>query len=455
MNDLSLKARLEALRYSAYAYSYPHKTAYRPLAEPQPLRSLWAGEKQDALFLYVHVPFCEMRCGFCNLFTLALPGSELPARYVAQVLKQMQVVASELDAPRFARFALGGGTPTYLETPLLERLLEGASRYFALNFAKTPASVEVSPETASAEKLHLLKTMGITRVSMGVQSFFEQETATLIRRQENRTVQAALERIRHAGFEILNLDLIYGIEGQTIESFQASIAHAIAWRPEEIYLYPLYVRPQTGLDLVQGRALPTSKVFSRHQDGAAHREALYRHGRDALLAAGYEQVSMRMFRLPEAGGKAAPVYCCQEDGMIGLGCGARSYTRRLHYSSEYAVGRQATRDIIEHYCEQDAEFFAAARYGFVMSEAERQRRFVIQSLLTNPGLDLNAFGQHFGGADALQSLPLLQELVQTGLARNQGGMLELNEEGFALSDSIGPALISPDVWRLMNEFEVA
>lgn len=64
--------------YRHYVYAYPHKTAYRPLRPPAPLREVWAGERRDALFLYLHVPFCEMRCGFCNLFTQSLPASELP-----------------------------------------------------------------------------------------------------------------------------------------------------------------------------------------------------------------------------------------------------------------------------------------------------------------------------------------------------------------------------------------
>lgn len=452
---MTLVQRLAANRYSAYAYSYPHKTAYRPLAEPMALRELWAQEKTDALFLYLHIPFCEMRCGFCNLFTLAQPEADLPRRYVAQLLKQMQVVAEQLEQPQFARFALGGGTPTYLDYDLLAQLLDGCQRYLGLDFARTPSSVEVSPETASADKLALLKQTGISRVSMGIQSFYSGETDSLIRRQNHQTVANALDNIRSAGIATLNLDLIYGIAGQTVASFLGSLEQALHWRPEEIYLYPLYVRPQTGLGLIQHRQHASHKVFSRHDEDNQHRNELYEHGRAALLAAGYQQLSMRMFKLPDSTSSAAPVYCCQQDGMIGLGCGARSYTRHLHYASAYAVGRQSTRSIIDDYCQRPADSFGYAHYGISMDEEERKRRYVIQSLLSQPGLDLASYQMLFAGADACRDIPLLVELEQAGLAERHGSLLTLNDDGLALSDGIGPALISPRVWQRMHDFELA
>jgi oxygen-independent coproporphyrinogen-3 oxidase len=82
--------------YVAYAYSYPHKTAYRPLSPPRPLSRVWADEATDALFLYLHVPFCEMRCGFCNLFTTANPRDDVAAAYVEAAIRQAAVVRAAL-----------------------------------------------------------------------------------------------------------------------------------------------------------------------------------------------------------------------------------------------------------------------------------------------------------------------------------------------------------------------
>src|SRR5262245_48977089 len=100
--------------FAGYAYAYPHKSAYRPFDAPIPLRDLWAAERRDALFLYVHVPFCEMRCGFCNLFTQARPKADVADAYLAALARQVEQVRDALGDVAFARFAVGGGTPTYL-----------------------------------------------------------------------------------------------------------------------------------------------------------------------------------------------------------------------------------------------------------------------------------------------------------------------------------------------------
>ena len=148
-------------------------------------------------------------------------------------------------------------------------------------------------------------------------------------------VEAALDRIRDVGFATLNIDLIYGIDGQTPESWRYSLDAALAWEPEELYLYPLYVRPLTGLGRARTRlGRPAAGAVPDRPRPPARR--------------GYEQVSMRMFRRPAAGGDGTD-YCCQTDGMVGLGCGARSYTAGLHYSFEYAVGASLTRGIIDDY----------------------------------------------------------------------------------------------------------
>src|SRR5204863_8515685 len=141
-----------------------------------------------------------------------------------------------------------------------------------------------------------------------------------------------LELVRDAGFPIINLDIGYDVESQTNASWLARVQQAIDFAAKEIYLYPLYVRPLTGL----------CKSARTWDDW---RLALYRAGRNLLLASGYEQVSLRMFRRPLAS-ESGPVYCCQDDGMIGLGCGARSYTRSLHYSCEYAVASRAVAGIL-------------------------------------------------------------------------------------------------------------
>ncbi|MDF5753612.1 STM4012 family radical SAM protein [Spongiactinospora sp. TRM90649] len=424
--------------YEAYVYAYPHKTAYRPL-EPRPrLEEVWAGESTDALFLYLHVPFCEMRCGFCNLFTRTGAPEELVGSYLDALQRQAEAVWRALPpGARFATTAIGGGTPTYLEAPELARLLDLAEQSMGADFSATPLGVETSPATATPDRLAVLAERGTTRVSIGVQSFIDTEARAALRPQRRAEVEAALAAIRAAGFPTLNIDLIYGIDGQTPQTWSHSLDAALAWRPEEIYLYPLYVRPLTGLGLL-GR------------DWDDQRLGLYRQGRDHLLGAGYEQVSMRMFRRP--GTESTTEYRCQSDGMVGLGCGARSYTSGLHYSFEYAVGVRHVRAIIDDFVRLPSSAFDVANVGFALDGAERRRRHLIQSLLQAEGLDRAAYKSRFG-ADVLGDFSL-DAFAERDWVTADSTRVRLTPEGLARSDAIGPALFSGRVRALMDSYDL-
>lgn len=432
---------IDAGPYQGYVYAYPHKTAYRPL-DPRPsLREVWEGEPSGSLFLYLHIPFCEMRCGFCNLFTRTGAPEELVAAYLDALERQANAVRDALDGPRFVTAAIGGGTPTYLSAAELTRMFDLTERIMGADLRAVPLSVETSPATATADRLAVLAERGTTRISIGVQSFVDAEARAAVRPQKRQEVEAALGRIREIGFEALNIDLIYGIDGQTERSWRHSLDAALGWKPEEIYLYPLYVRPLTGL----GR---------RARDWDDHRLGLYRQGRDRLLAAGYEQVSMRMFRLP--GSSGATEYRCQSDGMVGLGCGARSYTSDLHYSYEYAVGAGRVRAIIDDYVRLAPEEFAVANVGFRLEDGERRRRHLIQSLLQAEGLDTAAYRERFGAEAAADFGGELERLAARGwleTARAGETRLRLTPEGLAHSDAIGPALFSGRVRELMAGYE--
>lgn len=431
-----LESMLAETPYVAYLYGYPHKTAYRPLTPALPLESVWARERRDALFLYLHVPFCEMRCGFCNLFTAAGPKADVVQAWLGALTREARRVKEALGPATFARAAVGGGTPTLLDVAGLHAVFDLAE-HMGANLHDIPVSVEVSPETITADKVAALRARGVDRVSIGIQSFLEAEVAAVKRPQKTAEVEAALGLLRGAHFPTLNLDLIYGMEGQTVESFLFSLRAALRYAPEELYLYPLYVRPLTFL----GKK-------SRAWDDL--RLSLYRAGRDFLLAEGYTQVSMRMFRARHAPSAQGPVYRCQEDGMVGLGVGARSYTEGVHYSSEYAVASREVRGIIQAYIERDEASFAQVGYGFVLDAAEQRRRHLLLSLLAD-GVDPVAYRQRFGG-NVREDFPELAELEAYGLARDTGTVLQLTPAGVERSDLIGPWLHSDGVRARSQEY---
>ncbi|NJK30248.1 MAG: coproporphyrinogen III oxidase family protein [Acaryochloris sp. RU_4_1] len=433
-----LQTMLSAGTYQTYAYAYPHKTAYRPLDRRYSLTDLWAQENRGALFLYVHIPFCEMRCGFCNLFTQHQPQSEVMAAYLTTLTRQAKAVKACLGNIQFARLAIGGGTPTLLEPADLLCLFELMTDTMGVDLEAIPISVEVSPGTVTPEKLACLRSRHVNRISIGIQSFVEAETAAAGRPQPTATAMQALQQIRDWDFPLLNIDLIYGLSGQTLDTWRYSLETALQFTPEEVYLYPLYVRPLTGL----GRAAKS------WQD---ERLSYYRYGRDWLLAQGYQQVSMRMFRSPLAPHLEGPVYCCQDDGMVGLGCGARSYTQSLHYASDYAVGASRIAEILKAYIDSADSAFQSAGYGFVLDANDQRRRYVIQSLLQTEGLDLRGY-QHRFQSQVLTDLPELTELLGLGLAEQTETHLILNPAGLEQSDTLGAWLYSQKVQHLMETY---
>ncbi|MER6995485.1 STM4012 family radical SAM protein [Streptomyces sp. NPDC000410] len=432
--------------YQSYVYAYPHKTAYRPLADRPALRELWADERKDALSLYLHIPFCEVRCGFCNLFTRIGAPDELTTRYLDALERQAMAVRDALgdaDPVRFAAAAFGGGTPTYLDAGELERLCDIAEKRMGADLRAVPLSVETSPATATADRLAVLAGRGATRLSIGVQSFVDEESKAAVRPQRRADVEAALGRIRDARIPVLNIDLIYGIDGQTRASWRRSLDAALAWRPEELYLYPLYVRPLTGL----GRLGVDADAAWDEQ-----RLALYRQGRDHLLAHGYEQVSMRMFRRADTPAQGADDYACQTDGMIGLGCGARSYTSGLHYSFDYAVDMRQIRAIIDDYTR--AEDFTRAEVGRRVDRDESRRRHLLQSLLQACGMDVADYRARFGSVPWDDFPTELAAFAERGWLEETGGLLRLTDQGLAYSDALGPELFSPAVRAAMTAYEI-
>ncbi|HIW61564.1 MAG TPA: STM4012 family radical SAM protein [Candidatus Stackebrandtia excrementipullorum] len=432
--------------YQSYVYAYPHKTAYRPFTQRPSLADMWRNENVDSLSLYAHIPFCEMRCGFCNLFTRSTPPAEQVRAYLEALRREAEATASCLPPQAsFARAALGGGTPTYLTADELGAVYDLLEKTMGVDLTAIPMSVETSPATATPDRLAVLAERGATRISMGVQSFIDSEAHAAGRPQKRPEVDRALSDIRSETRADLNVDLIYGIERQTADTWRYSLDTAVSWRPEEIYLYPLYVRPLTGL----GRG-------TRSWDD--HRLTLYRQGRDYLREHGYEQVSMRMFRRTDAATDAGPEYCCQTDGMVGLGCGARSYTGGTHYSFDYAVGIGKVRAIIADYIERDGDDFTRAEVGFVLDDEERRRRHILQSLLRVEGMVATAYTDRFGSDPVVDFPAEFAALASRGwLVPGRDGpgceLLQLSEEGLAHSDAIGPGWFSARVNGLMAEYE--
>ncbi len=421
--------------YEQYTYSYPHKHAYRKLEKPIDLNKVWEREDTSNLFAYVHIPFCEMRCGFCNLFTIANPKEGVD-RYLNALQREALEYKKSIPNIQFEEYAIGGGTPTFLEEDELAKMLSIFKNDLGVNTQSKYGSIEASPKSINKEKIHLIEEFGIDRISMGVQSWIEEETKLLGRPQSVNAVVRAVEDIASSKVPEFNLDLIYGIHSQTKESWLYSIDRTLEYSPTEIFLYPLYTRALTGL----------AKMQHSNEDNRLY---LFRIGRDYLLENGYMQTSMRCFRRADA-----PIiknnYTSTKDGMIGIGAGARSYTQNLHYSSNYAVSRKATKNIINEYSLK--EEFTTIDYGFYLKEEEQLIRFLVKSLIDGGCLNKEAFRTRFG--KDISTINIIQRLFDFNWLEENEDYLQLNKSGMEMEDAIGPMLFSENVKFLMSEYNL-
>jgi oxygen-independent coproporphyrinogen III oxidase len=196
--------------------------------------------------LYVHLPFCAHRCGYCDFVTIVGRNGQ-HGSYVDALLRELDSQRGAL-ADEVETVFLGGGTPTFTETAVLARLLAALP-------AADEATVEANPETVTPELARLLLENGVNRVSLGAQSFQPHLLDVLERRASPDDVRAAVHTLRSAGFDNVSLDLIYGIPGQSDDDLEADLAEALALEPEHLSCYELEAKPGTRFTHAHGDEL--------------------------------------------------------------------------------------------------------------------------------------------------------------------------------------------------------
>jgi len=199
-----------------------------------------------ARHLYVHLPFCAHRCGYCDFVTAVGRHSE-HADYVEALLAELELERSVL-APQLETVFLGGGTPTFTEPAALQRLLASLP-------PATEVTVEANPETVTQELARMLHAQGVNRISLGVQSFRPHLLEVLDRVVQPDTVRRAFYHFRDAGFDNISFDLIYGIPGQAPSDLDADLADALELAPEHLSCYELEAKPGTRFTHAHGDEL--------------------------------------------------------------------------------------------------------------------------------------------------------------------------------------------------------
>src|ERR1035438_3765560 len=249
--------------------------------------------------LYVHVPFCAQKCAYCAFYSEASSG-ELVNRYVAALIRELEIVADDLK-PKTIFF--GGGTPSLLNLRQWEQILRAMERLNLLGADEF--TVECNPATVSADKAKLFRDFGVNRVSMGVQSLNAKLLDRLGRIHSREMVFKSFDILRHAGFDNLNLDLMFAIPTQNLEIWRATLAEAMAMQSEHLSSYEVIYEDDTPL-FAQMKA----GEFDVDENLACE---MYEELVSRATAAGFRQYEIANFARGLLAGEAIPSLACKHN----------------------------------------------------------------------------------------------------------------------------------------------
>ncbi len=387
--------------------------------------------------LYLHIPFCAARCTYCDFNTYAGQEALIPD-YLQALAEEIRLVGDRgrhllgMAVPVHTLY-FGGGTPTLLAARQFDPLLSAVHDAFHVT-PRAEVTVEANPKTLHLEKLRALHAMGVTRLSIGAQSAHPAELRILGRRHDFRDVMRAVENARKAGFENINLDLIYGLPCQELEAWKASLRRALALRPEHLSLYALSIEPGTPLHARLRRGLITAP----DPDLAAD---MYEWACAALEYNGYAQYEISNWarRSPDDSPLTPRLACLhnlqywRNRPYLGLGAGAHGYARGWRYSNT-----PSPRSYIARLrSAQPAEFpFSPALESREAISADRAiaETMMMGLRLTLEGVGDPAFRQHFGVSLADRFRAQLAELQTQGLISWDGARARLTPRGRLLAN---------------------
>lgn len=409
-------------------YSYPHKTAYGKIKtiEPEDIKDVFQGSDNG---LYVHVPFCKTKCGYCNLFSISGMQEDYFKRYIDAMVEHANQL-KDLDIT-FHNLTIGGGTPLILNECQLEKLFYMASSILNVDIKKAYGCIETSPGETSEGKIDILKGNHIDRVSIGIQSFLDNELHALSRGHDVKSVKTALNYLMKACFSCLNIDLIYGIPKQTKKTFQYSLDCALSYSPEEMFIYPLYIRREC---LVNGEA-------------SNNKYELYLFAREYLLEHGYMQVSMRRF-IKDKDFKQSD---CGFSNTVSLGAGGRSYIGNIHACLPYSSRQNGCKKILDKYIESENK--TRIQFGYILNRDEQKRRYIIKNLFMFNGISITEYLKLFK-SDLLNDFNLFYDFIEKGYCIICDDRIKLTLAGMSLSDYLGPMFISDEVDSRMKEWDI-
>jgi len=387
---------------------------------PRPPADPLAGPGVPAL--YVHVPFCEAKCSYCDFYSVARRGVR-EARYVEALGLELSRRAPAGFAPRTV--FVGGGTPSALEDEDFETLLVLVAEAALAPDRLVEWTVECNPGSLTPRKAQAMRAAGVTRVSVGVQSFDDRVLASVGRVHDAETARRAVGVAREAGLPQVSLDLLFAIPGQGMESFRRDLAEAVALGTDHVSAYALLYEEGTALSaqLARGRVEP---------EDVDTELAMMRLARDVLGAAGLERYEVSSFARPGARCLHNVNYW-RNGEYLGVGASAASYLageRRRNVADwvRYQEAVHAGRDPVA-----DAERLDARA---AMGEEAMLR------LRLAEGLCLAELSERWGASAEARYGGLLRRFEAAGLVRRDGDRVAFTERGLEVADGVLAELLA-------------
>lgn len=366
--------------------------------------------------LYVHVPFCVVKCGYCDFNSYVAQGENQLDRF-------LEALAAELRScpPPAAPSSvfLGGGTPTHLDPVRLRRLFSILLEHVDLRRCPE-VTMEANPESVTREKAEIAREAGVGRISMGVQSFHDRHLRFLDRAHDAHRAAAAFAELRQAGCENVSIDLIFGIPGQTIAEWDADLQQALALGPDHVSAYSLTFEPGTALhrELRAGRVRPNDEELDRD---------MFLRTREVLGRAGLEAYEISNFA-----GRGGPCrhndhYWLQGD-YAGVGPGASSHRSGVRWTNLKALDAWANAALAGLPPTASAE---------TLTRRQRAGEAIWLGLRRRDGIDLEVAGARIGAPIERWFGGRIDGHVAAGHMARDGTRIRLTDPGLLLGDRIG------------------
>ena len=371
------------------------------------------------LGLYIHVPFCASICNYCN-FNRGLLDRELKRRYVSALAKE---IARDGDGSAADTIFFGGGTPSLLAPPEVARIVDACREAFAVR-SGAEVTLEMNPETVTADYVSAVRDAGVTRLSIGVQSFDDGELARLGRGHTAEGAAEALAAARAAGCDDVSMDLMLWLPAQTRDECAASVSRLVALAPDHASLYLLEVYPNAPLRDEMARG-----GWSQAPDDDA--AAMYLDALARTDAAGLAQYEIS--NVARAGKRSRHNLKYWQDGeWIGFGCGAHSRRDRWRWRNVSETARYV--DAIE----RDE---ATAQERRALPDGERLGDALFMGLRLTEGIDLGAIRGRYG-VDVLDRYGArLRPFIQAGMLVAGAERLRLTRRGMLLANEVMQAFV--------------